>query len=94
MFNDKASDMERQKRLEDLIRKDYAADEDGGEDVESEVLNDDQLNELIARSQEEYEIFTRMDQERYAHENRDARMREIMQRFPHANPQNINYRLI
>ena len=41
MFNDKASDMERQKKLEDLIRKDYAADEDGGEDVDSEVPNDD-----------------------------------------------------
>ena len=32
MFNDKASDMERQKRLEDLIRKDYADDEEGDEE--------------------------------------------------------------
>jgi SNF2 family DNA or RNA helicase len=31
MFNDKASDMERQKRLEDLIRKDYAGDDDDDE---------------------------------------------------------------
>jgi ATP-dependent helicase STH1/SNF2 len=28
MFNDKASDNERQKRLEDLIRKDYVEDEE------------------------------------------------------------------
>jgi hypothetical protein len=28
MFNDKASDNERQKRLEDLIRKDYIEDEE------------------------------------------------------------------
>jgi SNF2 family DNA or RNA helicase len=39
MFNDKASDMERQKRLEDLIRKDYADDEEG--EQESEIPNDD-----------------------------------------------------
>jgi len=55
MFNDKASDMERQKRLEDLIRKDYADDEEGGQ--ESEILNDEQINEIICRSPEEYEIF-------------------------------------
>jgi hypothetical protein len=39
MFNDKASDMERQKRLEDLIRKDYADDDEG--EQESEIPNDD-----------------------------------------------------
>lgn len=29
MFNEKASDYERQKRLEDLIRKDYEEEEEG-----------------------------------------------------------------
>jgi hypothetical protein len=38
MFNDKASDNERQKRLEDLIRKDYIEDE---EEQETEIPNDD-----------------------------------------------------
>ena len=38
MFNDKASDYERQKRLEDLIRKDYEEDD---EDGETEVPSDD-----------------------------------------------------
>ncbi len=61
MFNEKASDFDRQKRLEDLIRKDNLQDEEG----ESEIPNDDQINELIARSQEEYETFSLMDEERY-----------------------------
>ena len=72
MFNDKASDMERQKRLEDLIRKDYADDEEG--EQESEIPTDDQINEIISRSAEEYEIFTKMDQERYIVEGRDRRV--------------------
>jgi hypothetical protein len=72
MFNDKASDMERQKRLEDLIRKDYADDEEG--EQESEIPNDDQINEIISRSAEEYEIFTKMDQDRYIVEGRDRRV--------------------
>jgi hypothetical protein len=96
MFNDKASDIERQKRLEDLIRKDYAGDEEG-EDGETEIPNDDQLNELLARSQEEYEIFTKMDQERYSYEGREERLREIVMHNPHmatVNPANINYRLL
>ena len=40
MFNDKASDFERQKRLEDLIRKDYVDDEDESSD-ECEIPTDD-----------------------------------------------------
>lgn len=38
MFNEKASDVERQKRLEDLIRKDY---EDDDQEQDSEIPNDD-----------------------------------------------------
>lgn len=93
MFNDKASEIERQKRLEDLIRKEYAVDEEPGDD-ETEIPNDDQVNELIARTPEEYEIFTRMDQERYVRENRDARLKEIHQRYPQVNLANVNYRLM
>ena len=104
MFNDKASDMERQKKLEDLIRKDYAEDEE--EDQDSEIPNDDQINEIISRSPEEYEIFTKMDQERYVIENRDRRVKEIYDYMvrEHAkkgipmpqnfNPANVNYRLL
>jgi SNF2 family DNA or RNA helicase len=57
MFNDKASDVDRQKRLEDLIRKDYEEEEE----LETEIPTDDQINEMISRSQEEYELFTKMD---------------------------------
>lgn len=39
MFNDKASDVDRQKKLEDLIRKDY--EDDGEGDNETETPNDD-----------------------------------------------------
>ena len=100
MFNTKASDFERQKLLEDLIRKDYMDDE---EEQETEIPNDDQINEIISRSPEEYEIFTKMDQERYIQEGKDARLREIYEYMqiehqkkgiPIPNIQNINYRLI
>lgn len=38
MFNEKASDFERQKKLEDLIRKDYEEEE---QEEETEIPNDD-----------------------------------------------------
>lgn len=47
MFNEKASDTDRQKRLEDLIRKDYEEEE---EQIETEIPTDDQINEMISRS--------------------------------------------
>jgi SWI/SNF-related matrix-associated actin-dependent regulator of chromatin subfamily A protein 2/4 len=72
MFNDKANDNDRQKRLEDLIRKDYMEDE---EEQETEIPNDDQINEIISRSPEEYEVFSQMDQERYVQEGKEARIR-------------------
>lgn len=37
MFNDKASDKDRQRKLEDLIRKDY---QEECEEDNSEILND------------------------------------------------------
>ena len=39
-----------------MIRKDYAEDEEG--EQESEIFNDDQINEIICRSPEEYEVFS------------------------------------
>lgn len=102
MFNDKANDNDRQKRLEDLIRKDYNFLEDE-EEQETEIPNDDQINEIISRSHEEYEVFTKMDQERYLLEGKDARLQEIYEYWqndhnkkslPFPNLQNVNYRLI
>lgn len=106
MFNDKASDMERQKRLEDLIRKDYAEDEEPEGELETEIPTDDQINEIISRSPEEYEIFTKIDQDRYVVENRDRRIKEIYDYMArdHAkrglpmpqnfSPAHVNYRLL
>lgn len=41
MFNDKASDVDRQKKLEDLIRKDYYEDEADVAADETEAPSDD-----------------------------------------------------
>jgi hypothetical protein len=59
MFNDNASDTDRQKKLEELIRKVADDDVDDGEDEESdrEIPNDELINELLARSPEELELF-------------------------------------
>lgn len=52
---------------------------------------------MIARDQEEYEIFTRMDQERYKEENKEERMEAISRYFEKEGKQinlnNVNYRL-
>jgi hypothetical protein len=60
MFNDNASDTDRQKKLEELIRKGNDSDDEfeNDEEKESEVPNDYQLNVMLARSPEELEIFT------------------------------------
>eukprot|EP00347_Sterkiella_histriomuscorum_P012579 403368026 len=96
MFNDKASDVDRQKKLEDLIRKDY--EDDGEGENETEIPNDDQINDIISRDVEEYEIFTRMDQERYIEEKKEERMEEIRRRYERegrqTNLSNMNYRLL
>lgn len=73
MFNNKASDSERHKKLEDLIRKDYEEDE---EEV-CEIPTDDQVNELISRNDKEYELYTKMDRDRYQIEKRDERIEDI-----------------
>ena len=64
---------------------------------EEEVFTDEQLNEIISRNDEEYEIFTKMDHERYDREDRDARIALIKQKKPHKAHlarEKINYRLI
>mmetsp|Transcript_27928 Transcript_27928/g.26967 ORF Transcript_27928/g.26967 Transcript_27928/m.26967 type:complete len:273 (+) Transcript_27928:2794-3612(+) len=92
MFNEKASDMDRQKRLEDLIRKDYEEDD---ENEDNEIPNDDQVNLLIKRDDEEYEMFARMDQERYLQEGREEKLEEILEKSKRQlNLNNVNYRLM
>ena len=90
MFNNKASEQERQKKLEDLIKAD--ADEDSYDD--NEVPDDDQLNEMISRSDEEFALFTKMDKERYGEEKKDFLVKEIQERHGEVHHKHINYRLI
>jgi hypothetical protein len=56
-----------------LIRKDYEDEADGNEG-ETETPNDEQINDMIARDQNEIEIFTQMDQERYKLERKEERL--------------------
>ena len=59
MFNNDASDLDRQKKLEELIRVDPGDDdgegEDEEEDKETEIPTDEQINVMLARSPEELE---------------------------------------
>lgn len=72
MFNQKASDQERQIKLENLIRQQYEEDSENNDDDkdEEEVYDDEELNEVIARNDQEFEMFQKMDSDRYKRENR------------------------
>lgn len=94
MFNDNASDLDRQKRLEELIRKNDDDDEKS-ENEESEIPTFEQINEMLARSPEEIELFNKMDQEMGVREGREERMLEIIKHKPYLTLDSpYNYRLI
>ena len=62
-----------------------------------EIYNDEQLNEVIARDEHEFELFTKMDEERYQKENRSERIKMIKEKKPqkaNLSDDKINYRLI
>jgi hypothetical protein len=67
MFNNEASDMDRQKKLEELIRVDEEVD-DEEDNKETEIPTDEQINVMLARSAEELELFNQMDREMYQRE--------------------------
>jgi len=95
MFNDNASDQDRQKKLEELIRKNND-DGDDSEDknAESEIPTFEMINEMLARSPEELELFNKMDAEMGVRENRTAKMEEIMKHRPGVTMESqVNYRL-
>ena len=56
MFNNDATDIDREKKLEELIRMDDELDDEEGE-KEEEIPTDEQINVMIARSPEELELF-------------------------------------
>lgn len=100
MFNQKTSDQERQKKLEMLFKrpnqqalegdKDQRADK---QEEELPVLNDQELNQILARGEDELRMFEEMDQERYLREKKDERMREIQEKLA-AGKLCTNYRLM
>jgi len=86
MYNDRSTDVERREKLEDLLKK-RATDSDSDE----EIPDDEQLNELLARHEDEFRFYEQLDQERYERE------KHIYSNFRH--PQKgegkfHNYRLI
>merc|ERR1719412_1991223 len=59
MFNQRSTGSERQQLLQSILREE--ADD---EDEENEVPDDEVVNQMIARSEDEFELFQRMDMER------------------------------
>merc|ERR1739844_389060 len=60
MFNQRSTGSERHELLQSILRE----EEDDDEDEENEVPDDDIVNQMISRSEEEFELFQRMDIER------------------------------
>merc|ERR1719229_1674715 len=59
MFNQRSTGSERQELLQSILREE--ADD---EDEENEVPDDDVVNQMLSRNEEEFELFQRMDIER------------------------------
>merc|ERR1719328_874755 len=60
MFNQRSTGSERQELLQSILRE----EKDDDEDEENEVPDDETVNQMISRSEEEFELFQRMDIER------------------------------
>merc|ERR1712173_157892 len=58
-FDQRSTGSERQELLKSILRE-----EEGDEDEENEVPDDDVVNQMISRSEEEFELFQRMDMDR------------------------------
>lgn len=100
-FGQKQSDIDRQQKLKDLVMNRagevHTVNEEGDEEGADEIYTDEQLNEIISRNDEEFEIFQKMDQERYAQEDKAQRLALIREKKPtkaHLPDEKINYRLI
>ncbi len=75
MFDAKSTGQERRQFLQNILKQECNTAED-----DSELPDDETLNQMIARSEEEFELFQRMDLERIRNEaletNRKARLME------------------
>ena len=95
MFNIVTSENDRRQKLEELLKKEREYDEE-----EDEIPNDEQVNEFIARNEDEFNLFEEMDKERYESEGRDDRIIEILKAHGRDYEEDteinnkINYRLL
>uniref|UniRef100_A0A6B2EAH9 Putative chromodomain-helicase dna-binding protein n=1 Tax=Phlebotomus kandelakii TaxID=1109342 RepID=A0A6B2EAH9_9DIPT len=70
MFDQKSTGSERQQFLQSILHQDDAEEEE-----ENEVPEDEMINLMISRSDDELELFKKMDAERKADEGKDGRRR-------------------
>ena len=91
LYNSKYSESERRNKLMDILKN-----ENKEEEEEDEILNDEQINEDISRTTEEFQKFQEMDEERYLKEKKDERLKEIKEKLDLNDEQmkSINYRLL
>ena len=91
LYNSKYSESERRNKLMNILKN-----ENKEEEEEDEILNDEQINEDISRTEEERLMFQKMDQERYLNEKKDERLNEIKNKLNLNDEQlkSINYRLL
>ncbi|CAL8093802.1 unnamed protein product [Calicophoron daubneyi] len=68
MFDQKSTGTERRQFLQALLEQDEEADEE-----EDEAPDDETINQMLARNEEEFEIFQRMDVERQFAESQQAK---------------------
>jgi len=80
LFNNKSTDKERREKLQAFMRK---ADDEGSQD--DACLTDEQLNNIIARNDNEFELFETMDMDRERREPYYSgnRLIQDMESFPH-----------
>eukprot|EP00826_Nyctotherus_ovalis_P044375 TRINITY_DN4788_c0_g3_i4.p1 TRINITY_DN4788_c0_g3~~TRINITY_DN4788_c0_g3_i4.p1 ORF type:complete len:973 (+),score=385.78 TRINITY_DN4788_c0_g3_i4:76-2994(+) len=90
LFNQKASDLDRRKKLEDLLKRDEKVQEE-----EEFAPDDEQINEYLARTEEELQKFQQMDRARYVEERKEEREKEVMEKLGlNELPKGFNYRLM
>lgn len=69
MFDQKSTGSERQQFLQSILHQD-----EGDEEEENEVPDDEMINLMISRSEEELELFKKMDAERKEHDGGKSRL--------------------
>lgn len=90
-FHNQSNQKDRNQKLQEILKMEREE-----EDQKNEVPDDEQINEMLARSEEEKKLFDEMDLQRYNLENREGKLKEIGEKLkiPTSQLGKINYRLI